>query len=488
MNRPSAVISLTFDARRANLPRTIVVVILLSFLLGFFLTNSTDEMLAYMLVTLACAVPVIIWIQLGVAGIPVISTFAVITFVYYAVPIIRHSIGVLQYGPSEILGAAGTVALFMGVATISWWLLLILGARRSPGIAPEIATGPQLERLMFIGLAFGAGFHVALYSGWLELLGPSLGLVRALMLTAAMAACFVLGHARAKGSLRGQKWILALVCLSIMVILSWASLLLVVGMTFCLAAVFGYVITSRRVPWVTISAAMAVLIVFHAGKEQMRAKYWFANSNYGAISLIQVPAVMVDWAETGITNITSSNETYSYTSIIDRASLLELLMRVQRLAPDYIPFLEGKSYSYLPEMLVPRFLDPNKTASQAGMILLNVTFGIESVENTRSTAVGWGLIAEAYANFGMLGVIGVGILLGLFCGSLERWSAGAPLVSLPCLVTIVVMMQLINPEADLAGLVTTLVQSVTAIAVVYWCLRTLSKPKNRVRGRFKEET
>ena len=470
MKKSSATISLSFDARRANLPRIIVIVIALSVVLGMLLTDTIEEMSAYLLLALVSSVPVALWIWNGGVGIPILPSISVMYFIYYAVPILRKNAE--DFGPSEILSAAVTVALFLTAATISWWLLLVTSRQRSD--VPKIFSGSVLERIMFLGLVLGVFYHVALYTGWLYWLGPAFGAFRSSMLTTATAACFMLGHARAQGSLRGRDWVLAVTGLGLMVILSWASLFLVNGMTYCLAAVFGYVITSRRVPWIFLLVAIAVIIIFHAGKESMRDKYWYVGStSYGTeLSVTRVPALMAEWVGTGLTTI-ASNESYS--SAIDRASLLNLLLRVQRLTPDYLPALEGKTYAFLPQMLVPRFIDPDKITSQEAMKMLNVYFGFQTVKQTQDTAVGWGLITEAYANFGRFGVFAVALLWGALCGSIERWSLGAPPISLPGLVAVVTMIQMLNVELDVAGLLTALFQSVAVIAMVFWLSGTLSK-------------
>src|SRR5262249_3716899 len=152
----------------------------------------------------------------------------------------------------------------------------------------------------------------------------------------------------------------------------------------------------------------------------------------------------------------------------DRASLLVLLLQTQRLAPDYVPFLEGKTYALVGKTLVPRFIDENKITSQAAMIMLNLHFGIQLTHQTTQTAIGWGLVAEAYANFGRLGVVGVALFLGLFSGLLERWSDGAPLASFPSLIAFAALMQLINVEMDGVSLLTTLFQTIVAISVLLW--------------------
>jgi hypothetical protein len=105
------------------------------------------------------------------------------------------------------------------------------------------------------------------------------------------------------------------------------------------------------------------------------------------------------------------------------------------------------------------------------MTMLNLRFGFQSAEE--ETSIGWGLVAEAYANFGRAGVVGVGVLLGLLVGFFERWSTSAPILSLPGLVAITVLMNLVNLESDAAGLMTSLAQSIFAILIYYGFLSRL---------------
>jgi hypothetical protein len=109
--------------------------------------------------------------------------------------------------------------------------------------------------------------------------------------------------------------------------------------------------------------------------------------------------------------------------------------------------------------------------------MLNVHFGFQTIEGTQKTSIGWGLIAEAYANFGRAGVVGVGVLLGLLVGFFERWSTGAPILSLPGLVAIAGMMNFVNLEGDAAGLMTSLTQSIFVI-LIYYCFFGRLRRKN----------
>src|SRR5262249_48651385 len=147
--KTSARLSLAFNARRENLPLAVVIVIALSVLLGMLLTDTTEEMVAYLLVTLTAAASCALWIHAGAKSIPIMPAVSVMYFVYYALPILR-SVSRGGFEPSEILTAAATAALFLVAATLSWGLLFMGIARPSDSADPEVVSGSQLERLMFV--------------------------------------------------------------------------------------------------------------------------------------------------------------------------------------------------------------------------------------------------------------------------------------------------------------------------------------------------
>jgi hypothetical protein len=207
-----------------------------------------------------------------------------------------------------------------------------------------------------------------------------------------------------------------------------------------------------------------MLAVLHAGKFELRNTYWAHGVSEGQeISVGQIPSVMVDWFAAGVDALWSGG---AESDVLERASLLHMLVLVQRTTPDYIPYLEGETYALLPSMLVPRFVDPEKTVSQAALNLLSIRYGLQTLESVARTTIGWGLVSEAYANFGYWAVIMVGALFGAICGALMRLSVGAPPNSLPMFITIAATLVLLNVEADFAYLMTTLVQTLAAILIV----------------------
>ena len=445
--------------------------------IGLLRSETLTGFLVYSMVVAVALLPALIWIRSGAAGIPVLPAFALLHVFYFALPVVNREDAVMESSSFEVARAAATVCVFLGAATLASSLF---GGQRRRSQLPQrdVFSEKQMITFLLAGLALGVIYQIGLIGGRLSELGTWFGLVRSIVTTALVVACYFLGVARARGFLRRARWAFACAALGAVVGLSWSSLFLVGGATYILAAALGFIITSKRIPWLVVAAVFAVVSLLHAGKAEMRAKYWEHNQNVGRVSSVsQLPGVDVEWVEAGLKGLASGAERGT---ALDRTALLPLLLRAQQLTPQHIDYLRGETYALLPGMLVPRFLSPGKTKSQAGMDLLNIRYGILTVDGVGSTAVGWGLIAEAWANFGYWGEILIGLLVGVFAGALMRWSAGASAVSRPTLVAIIGMTALLNLEADLAGLMTTLFQTIVGVLLFLGIFRIFA-PRKRAR-------
>jgi hypothetical protein len=438
--------------------------------------DTIDDLIGYWIVVGAALVPSMLWVMSGGRGVPIVAAYSLFHVVYFGLPILKGNAALLGYDDAEALRCAATVALFLVVATVAAQGMSI-ARRRMSYSPPDPMAGRELSELIIGGLAVGLAFQGAVAVGAQGWLGDFFGIARAVSLTFVTTASYLFGVAHAQRVLRRRVWIVALLGLAANVLLSWSSLFLVGGLVYLLAAMIGYVLAVGRFPLVPAIAVLVLVSILHAGKTDMREKYWDPGVNYGEYqSATQLPALVSEWFVAGLAVIAAGE---FGSDITERTSLIQILLRVQRLSPSSVEFLGGESYFLLPQMLVPRFLDPEKIPSQAAMNLLNVRYGLLSEHETAKTAVGWGLLAESYANFGYFGVIGIGLLVGLYAGGFAAWSQGAPPVSLPALIAIVVLMNLINMEADLAGLVTTSLQSIAAVVSVYGAYRFFTRRVSR---------
>jgi hypothetical protein len=458
--------------------------------LGFFFVAATVVLLllsvfahdpiGYLCVTVPVLVPMFLWVNYGAFGIPVLPVVATLYYLYYALPLLIGD--TLQiYKTSELVWATLSVGAFLTAASLAAWPFL--GApHRKAGRAPanrasryaqsikqrslrNIALADDLYRLIFLGLIAGTIFNAAAAAGKLGFLGNLTGAVRAGVIPLTYVACYLTGYARGAGLLTGGRWLLACGSFLALTVFSMSNLFLVGGAMNIAAIMLGYVLATKRLPWLGIIVAFAVLSILNAGKYAVRESYWAHNSqSVQNASLGQLPDILVDWFVEGISNV-GSPSTLKRPSLLERTSLLHMVLAVQEATPKIIPYLEGETYAMLPQMLVPRFVDPEKIESQAVLNLLSVRYGRETAEDTAKTTIGWGMVSEGYANFGNLGVITVGAVFGVLCGFLMRLSATAGPTSIAMLIAIASTLTLCNVEADFSYIMVTLLQTMIGICL-----------------------
>jgi hypothetical protein len=416
-------------------------------------TAFAHNPLPYLCVVIPALLPLYLWLTAGAPGLPTLPLIGALSIIYYAVPVFRDQLPDLD--PGEILYAAMTVGSFLICATLVYALFLRLARRRR--IDPAASAPARTVELAFVGLAVGMAFYAASFAGWLEWLGNFAGVIRAVTLTFGAIGCYLIGNARARNLLQGETWLAALLCLAALAMLSINGLLLVGGAVNLLAAILGYVVGARRIPWITLALCFAVISVFQAGKFEIREE---RADNGAAVSLTALPGTIIEWFADGIDVLWSGGQEID---ALERASLLWVVIHVQQATPDLVPYLDGETYELLPQIVLPRFIEPDKVRSQAGLNLLAVRYGFQIGDATDRTTIGFGLVAEAYANFGFTGVLAVGALFGMLCGAITWLGAGASAISLRMLISIAAMAVLLNVEADLSYLIVTMAQAVGGI-------------------------
>lgn len=467
---------------RAVNPRQLGIFFIAVTVVLLLLSVFAEDSIAYLCVTVPVLIPIFLWANYGAFGIPVLPLIAALFYLYYAMPLLIGDT-LRIYKASDLIWATLSVGYFMLAASLAAWPFLAPAQRKNRTVASagrasryvrsvkerslrNIAFVDDLNRLIFVGLTAGILFNAAAAAGKLGFLGSFAGLVRACVFPLIYVACYLTGFARGAGLLTGQRWLFAFGAFIAITALSMSSLFLVGGAMNIAAVVLGYVLGTKRLPWAGLIAAFALLSVLNAGKGAVRDMYWARNSQtVQNASLTQVPSMMTDWLVEGISNIGSTAVRARGPSLLERTSLLHMVLAVQEATPKIIPYLEGETYAMLPQMLVPRFVDPEKIESQAVLNLLSVRYGRESAEDTAKTTIGWGMVSEAYANFGNLGVITVGAVFGLLCGFLMRLSATAGPTSVAMLIAIASTLTLCNLEGDFSYIMVTLFQTIAGVCI-----------------------
>ena len=129
--------------------------------------------------------------------------------------------------------------------------------------------------------------------------------------------------------------------------------------------------------------------------------------------------------------------------------------------------IRDRTYSYLAVTLIPRFIWPDKPSVNDANRYYQVAFGLSSVKELESTAIGVGCLAEAYINFGWLGVVGImfglGVLLGIYNRSIVTGESSSLFIALG----IALLSGIMGIEAQMAAYVGGIVQHVGLTLLVF---------------------
>ena len=259
-----------------------------------------------------------------------------------------------------------------------------------------------------------------------------------------------------------------------------ASGFLLSATTGMLASVLiGLFWSSGRMPWRYLVVVGLMLSFLNLGKFTMRERYWGADGEASvSITLGQMPHYYGEWVQASLAAIApnhgkdaardSGGRSSNGQNLLERVNNLQnLLFVIDAIDAGKVPPLHGQTYSLIPPLLVPRIFWPDKPRTHEGQILLNVHFGRQDLDATMQTYIAWGLLPEAYGNFGAKsGAIFLGVCLGLFFAWLENFTAQKVLLSLEGFISFTILLGLMGSFEMVASiLVTSIFQSVVVLIV-----------------------
>lgn len=403
-------------------------------------------------ITAMALLPSYLWCTGKALGMPIFPMFA-LTFIWtYALPLISDNPNVLSYLVDQRLFAGTTTLSFLLVGCIVWFRFV--KTTPLPSQSYRSLTGSKGNVVFFLALVISVFFSIASTGGWLAILslnGGSFSLLRNTVVAFTTLSSFVLTYRLGKEELTNKQSKAVVLLLAAFITSSTLSFLLITSATVLLSSIAAFVIGRRKIPVVLLLSIILCFSFLHAGKAEMRARYWGTSRQSSYIQPWQYPTIYSEWINSSISELNLGGAKDSYStgtgqSFSDRASVVQMMMLSQSLSPNTVPFLNGYTYQILPEMLIPRFLYPDKPWSHEGTFRLNIHYGRQTREDTRRTTIAWGLLAEAYANFGYWGCIGLAIIMGSFHGWVGRLSINAPILSLPSLIAVLLITYAIQSE------------------------------------------
>jgi hypothetical protein len=382
---------------------------------------------------LVAAFPFHLWLSGASHGLPIWPVFALINGATAALPMIQDPVTLESYQPSEIIIGGLTMMFFIGLGTLTW---LAITARRSQAPRDILMISRQhADRYLFAFIVAGLFFQLNQIGYWIALPGNSMQVVRGVTMSLNTMGIFVLAFYAGRKMLTKPQEV-ALVALAAATALVMASGLIMASAIVPVAMLLlGYALGSGTMPWKGLGVVFLAAALLHPGKYAMRELYWGPESPQ--FTVWTLPQFYAEWFGQGVEGVgalaggtSQKREDAESSTIFERAGNLHMLLLVQQKSPDQVPFLNGLTYEPIPRLLIPRFLDRDKGISHAGNVLLTVNYGVQTLEQTATTSIAWGLVSEAYANFGYIGVVLLAVFLGIFYGFFTNLSVGVPMTSL----------------------------------------------------------
>jgi len=461
----------------------ILVVLVVFFVLYKAVTGVGLAAFGGLLVILAAAFPGLLWVTGTAKGYPIFPIFSV-TYAYaFGLQILTNE-GIQESASAGmLLKSSLLLTLYLFVAT-AVWIAIVSRPRERQIENVRIIQGKKAIRVLLGLMALFLAFNVSAVAGWLDSLWKFHSIMRAFIYSFGALSAFALCYFMGRGQLTKAQSLTFLFLLvpSMMAISSGLILIQTLGLWFL--TTIGFILGSGRVPWKAILAILTIFIMLHYGKYEMREEYWPTPEarNEHRIKPWQYPAFYSAWLF----------DAFSYTSektraederpdLLERSSLLQLYILVQELSPSPIPFMDGLTYSLIPQLLVPRILAQDKMSVTLANAQISIHYGLQTEEGASSTSIGWGLLNEAYANYGYAGQFGLAIVAGLFFGWVTRFSMGYPILSSRGLFAVIVMNLAFQSEFSSPHFVTVLFQSAVALAVLSVVLMRTEKVVAAVR-------
>jgi hypothetical protein len=286
--------------------------------------------------------------------------------------------------------------------------------------------------------ALATSYHILASGGGTLVLPPTvLSIIRGCILSLNTAAIFFLSFAIGRKEVSsGVRHLFVLISVFFFMA-SAAQLMLASTGRAIIVGLTGYTLARRKIPCFITGLLLVLMSVLHSGKFEMREQYWTRDSR-STVAVSQYPEWYLEWFQKGISSLYNSkfkldtnpnSKTDVRRTLADRASLMHLFLMLQWRLGNDVGYLRGETYSVLPFMVVPRIVYKDKPSVHHGNNLISSHMRMQKEDSFARHTIGWGLVNEAYANYGATGLALLAVFLGLIFGRCTRMSVTAPLTS-----------------------------------------------------------
>lgn len=428
-----------------------------------------------------------VWQSAG-RGLPLLPLLAIQHVTLYGIPLVTRGETVTGYPDGLIERVGFEVLTLLASCALAWRVgMQMFHPRKPAAYSLRAFAGSDNRVLNRVGIAMilvAGGYELLKFVG---LLGPALSvlpegansIVVAVVNAVAMSGYFLVAMMVSSGEARSFTRTAFWGVLFTHSILLTSSLLLSSIINVVGAVTLGLFWGSRRFPTRYLLICVAALSFLNLGKFDMRARYWGnlderPDDVSASVDLASLPRFYFEWVGFSADSLLGNENNRAAARDSQRQSMLARMDNLQNLlfvadavTDQNMPVLQGATYSIIPPLLVPRVLWPDKPRTHEGQVMLNVHFGRQSRDASFGTYIAWGLLPEAYGNFGPLaGALVLGCVLGFVFAWIENFTANKPLLSMEGMVAFVLFIGFAASYEMVASvLVTSLFQSALTVAM-----------------------
>ncbi len=411
-------------------------------------TQSVDwrSKLAFLIIASSAMLPLWLWIRGVLYGMPIFPAFAFGFVFTYATPLLSDFDKVRRFGPEEHLHASFLVAGFLLIGLATYYG--ILKRRVLPPASLRVFDDGVAQAFCFIVLGLGIFFRLAVTGQWigvsLAFLGAIDQSISGLIVISVFAYAYRLG-AREIGRSAALVFYLSL---TVYVFCTSTGLYLIKGLMPVIALLLGLSLGRKKFPVLIFLVVLAIAAVLHHGKGEMRAKYWGEIAGGQQIVHLQPAHIIpfyIEWARQGIADLQYGDSweresLFSQWKLLHRLTLIDNFLLVEKKKDELAP-LSGATYSKIFYSLIPRIVYAQKSSPHHGKELMTKYYGLGD-----NVSIAWGILPEANANFGIVGMITLALFLGVVQGTVVRWCAYAPILSFRALIGVLFLISALEPN------------------------------------------
>lgn len=412
------------------------------------------------------ATPALLWARTGGSRFPVFETILILCANAYAMPMLNAKEQLAGYAPEVITRAGIGVTLYQIAAIVTY--LKVGGLPGRTRFWLESIVTHNIEGLVVYGLVLSTAYiWISTFTTWVPRDLESI--LRAVFYGIGILCTFVSTQRWGRGEMRPQEKAVLLCTLIPQLIFMSVGLILIGALSLIGIALLGYLSGGKRIPWLTLALVFAIVAVLHTGKTPMRTKYW--DNQLPQPTMTQLPAYFSEWITHGLEP--SSEGKNASRKLLERTSLMHILCLIVDISPDRQDYLYGQSYSHVIPQFIPRLFWPEKPRSHVATYELAIYYGLQSEEDTVNTTIAFGMLTEAYANFGLFGAVLLGVFWGFWLKKLQIWSTFSPMFSFAGLLMVLLTAWAFSAELTMAAWVSSLQQAVIVVLGIPMIIRSL---------------